>query len=340
MKNLCYALPLALALAAPVLAQDQDQKKHLLRFAFKPGTVTDQVMAQDMKMTMNMGAEDMVTTMKMQMFQRYTVKAVNGDTADIEQVITRVKAVMDNPMMQVDFDSADEDSDPGMLEGVADIVGQKIQLKLSNTGKTSDVKMPEELTAAAGGVDMEQMMQQAITALPAEPVAIGETWTVDQSMAMGQMGDADAKVTYKLISVDDTQYVLEQKMTMNLEKLQMPPGMELDKVSASGNIVLNRANGLPKSMNLDMKMSMVGQIGMVMDMKLSMKPAPKDTAKDTAGAGAPKVCVISGEDATGGPTAAFDGRTVGFCCKRCKAKWDKMDDDARKKAIAKLDAGK
>ena len=77
MKNLCYALPLALALAAPVLAQDQDQTKHLLRFAFKPGTVTDQVMAQDMKMTMNMGAEDMVTTMKMQMLQRYTVKALS-----------------------------------------------------------------------------------------------------------------------------------------------------------------------------------------------------------------------------------------------------------------------
>ncbi|MEC7726145.1 MAG: peptidylprolyl isomerase [Planctomycetota bacterium] len=52
------------------------------------------------------------------------------------------------------------------------------------------------------------------------------------------------------------------------------------------------------------------------------------------------VCVISGEDAEGGPTATFGGQTVAFCCKRCKAKWDKMDDAGRQKAIAKLGAGK
>ena len=48
------------------------------------------------------------------------------------------------------------------------------------------------------------------------------------------------------------------------------------------------------------------------------------------------ICVISGEDATGGPTADFMGQTVNFCCKRCKARWDKMDDSARKQAVADL----
>jgi hypothetical protein len=345
MNFLPRALPLVLALAAPALAQEQDQTKdqtkHLLRFSFEPGTVVNQVMAQDMSMKMNMGAEDMVTKMTMQMFQRYTVKAVKGDTADIVQEITRVKAVMDNPMMQVNYDSADEDSDPGMLEGVADLVGQKISLKLSNTGQPSDIKMPEAFDASSG-VDLEQMMQQAITALPEEAVAVGDTWTVNQEMPMGQMGAAEAKVTYKLMSVDDKHYVLEQKLAMNLDKLQMPPGMELEKVSASGNLVLNRANGLPKSMNLDMKMTMAGQIAMEMDMKVSMKPAQTDKKAPVTGPkkDTPMVCVISGEDAEGGPTATFGGQTVGFCCKRCKAKWDKMDDDARKQAIAKLGAGK
>ena len=59
-----------------------------------------------------------------------------------------------------------------------------------------------------------------------------------------------------------------------------------------------------------------------------------------AATSAPTLCVISGEDAEGGPTATFNGQTVAFCCKRCKAKWDKMDDAGREKAIAKLGAGK
>lgn len=56
--------------------------------------------------------------------------------------------------------------------------------------------------------------------------------------------------------------------------------------------------------------------------------------------GSSTVCVISGEDAEGGPTATFGGQTVAFCCKLCKAKWDKMDDAGRKQAIAKRAAGK
>ncbi len=64
------------------------------------------------------------------------------------------------------------------------------------------------------------------------------------------------------------------------------------------------------------------------------------TTEGTAATGAPTLCVISGEDAEGGPTAEFDGQTVGFCCNNCKRKWDKMDDGARREAIAKLDAGR
>ena len=58
---------------------------------------------------------------------------------------------------------------------------------------------------------------------------------------------------------------------------------------------------------------------------------------DTNSAGNTEIiCVISGEDAAGGPTTEFMGQTVSFCCKRCLAKWDKMEDGARKEALAKL----
>lgn len=49
------------------------------------------------------------------------------------------------------------------------------------------------------------------------------------------------------------------------------------------------------------------------------------------------ICVVTGEDATGGPTAQFMGQTVNFCCDRCASRWNKMDDAAKKAAIAELD---
>jgi len=285
-------LPLALVLAVPAFAQDQDKPKHLLRFNFKAGTVANQVMTQEMKMSMDMGGQAMNTNMTMNMFQTYTVKAVEGNKASIEQKITRVKAVMDNPVMQVDYDSADKDSDPGMLEGLADLVGQKISMKLSDQGKTSDVKIPDDVADAtgAGGVDLEQMMSQVVTNLPEKPVSIGDTWVVNQKMPLGQMGESDTKVTYKLLAVNDKEIVLEQKLDMDLSEMEMPPGMEIKDVKASGKITLNRLTGLPKTMNLDMKMDMTGQMSMKMDMKMTMKPAPakkpapkKEPAKTGAG---------------------------------------------------------
>lgn len=50
----------------------------------------------------------------------------------------------------------------------------------------------------------------------------------------------------------------------------------------------------------------------------------------------PSVCIITGEDATDGPTDQFMGQTVGFCCDRCKSKWDKMDEGAKKAALDKF----
>lgn len=48
------------------------------------------------------------------------------------------------------------------------------------------------------------------------------------------------------------------------------------------------------------------------------------------------LCVISMEDADGGPTAEFEGKTVSFCCNSCMKRWNKMDDDGRRAAMAKL----
>ena len=273
MSNL-RILPLALALALPAVAQDDAKPKHDLKFAFKPGTVANQVMTQDMTMTMSMGPQDMVTTMSMSMFQTYTVTSVNDNKASIEQKVTRVKATMDNPMQQIEYDSDEEGSDPGMLEGLADLVDQKMELKLSDRGAVSDVKAPEDV-AGPGGVDLEGALSQIIVSLPEEPVAIGDTWTVNQKVPMGQMGESATEVTYKLISVDDAVIVLDQTLNLNASDMEAPQGMEIASAKANGRYTIDRRTGLPKTYNLDMTVTMEGQMDMAMEVKVTMKPAPK-----------------------------------------------------------------
>ena len=62
------------------------------------------------------------------------------------------------------------------------------------------------------------------------------------------------------------------------------------------------------------------------------------TTDTNADASPMTLCVISMEDAEGGPTAEFEGKTVSFCCNSCKKRWNKMGDNARRRAIAKLEA--
>lgn len=64
------------------------------------------------------------------------------------------------------------------------------------------------------------------------------------------------------------------------------------------------------------------------------------TANDTKKSGTATAmlnskCVVSGEalDASS-PTVDYMGGKVGFCCDKCVAKWNGMDDAAKKAAIA------
>ena len=270
-------LPLTLLLAASAVAQE----KHLLRFKFVPDTVVHYSMSQEMDMSINMGAQDMSTKMNMQMFMTTKVKGVKDDAADLEQEITRVKAVMNNPMMNVNFDSDDEDSDPGMLEGMADMVGTKTTMRLSSAGKMLDFAMSEELAEEAeqAGMDLKQMMSQSVTSLPEQPVAIGETWTNTMKMPMGQMGELDMQIENKLVAVDDKHIVVDQVIKVDTTEVEMPGGMALESVEAKGTSKIDRRIGMPAELTMNMRMKMSGQMTMTMDMKQTIRPAAAPAKK-------------------------------------------------------------
>jgi hypothetical protein len=275
-------LPLTILLAAaPALAQE----KHQLRLRFVPGTTVHSVTVQEMEMGMNMGGQDMSTKMKVEMFTTTKVNGVEDKIGQLEQTVTRVKATVANPMMgKIDFDSDIEDSDPGMLEGLADQVGQKTRLKLSDTGKLVGFEMDEEQSEQARqtGVDLEEMVKQSVTMLPEGPVAIGETWQNDMKMAMGQMGKIDVKVDNKLMAVTADHITVEQTMNVDTSTVELPDGMKMESMTSKGVNKIDRRTGMPAEMNMETKMKMGGPMAMTSSIKLSMKPAQAPAEKAAA----------------------------------------------------------
>lgn len=270
--SIARSLPLAALLLAPAFAQAPAKPKHLLRFNFQAGHTLSQVMTQEVTMKMNMGAEDLVTTTTTNTYTTYKVRSVEGDTASFENTMTRVTAVMDSPMEKVDYDSDNDESRPGSLEALAEMVGETVTLKMSDRGAVSEVVLPDSIKEL-NGIDFEQMMSQIVHQMPDHPVAVGESWSVDQDIPMGQMGDADAVLTYKLIRVTDAEYVFDQALKLDAASIKLPPQMELQDIQASGKVTISRSCGMPTSMSMTMTMLVDGPLKMEMIMTQELKPA-------------------------------------------------------------------
>ena len=269
---LTRALPVAALLLAAATAQAPAKPKHLLRFNFQAGTVVKQVMTQGMTMTMNMGAEDLVTKTTTKVYSSFKVRAVEGDVASVENKMTRVTAQLESPMEQVDYDSDDDDSRPGSLEALADMVGETVTWKMSDRGAMTAVKMPESLQEL-NGVNFEQMMSQIVHQMPDHPVAVGESWDVDQKIPMGQMGEAAAVLTYKLVGLTNDEYVFDQAMELDASSLTLPPRMKMQDIKATGKVTMDRRCGMPKSMTMTMTMTVDGPVKMEMVMTQSLAAA-------------------------------------------------------------------
>jgi len=275
-------LPLVLLLAGTAVGQEAPKpsatkpvQKHLVRFSFKQGAVRKSVLEMDMTMTMNMGAKDIVTKTKTSMWTTTTVKAAKGNVADIENKITRVKIVADDLVLKVDYDSDVEDSDPGQMEPLADLVGEATTMKLTDLGKVSEAKVPDAANGAqAAGVDLNEVLKSTVTQLPDHPIAIGETWKVDQEIPLGAMGKADGVMHYKLLAVDKKTITLQQELVLDTSKVQIP-GVKEFKMSSKGTSRLDLMTGSPIEMDMTATTEMSGPMQMNMVMRQRIKPAPK-----------------------------------------------------------------
>lgn len=274
-------LPLLLV-TAPLSAQE----KHTLRFQFVQGTTTWMLLNQEMQMHMNMGGQDVNTTMSMQMWSEMKVLEVKDGVGTVETTFRRVKVLSENPMMQVDYDSDVKDSDPGQFESLSEMIGKGSKVKIDASGKVLDMTMDEGLDEEmkTAGMDLKQMFQQGITVLPAEAIAIGDSWASELEMPMGQMGKMKAVTTNKLKAVEGTIITLEQDIKMDTASVKMPGGMKMDVTKSKGSNKIDLKTGSPVEMVMDMEMDMVmgEQMTTKMVIKQSMKQVPPPAPKKAA----------------------------------------------------------
>jgi hypothetical protein len=279
---------LVLLTAVPALAQD----KHTLRLKFVPGHVSHSLQSQDMSMEMAMGEQKMKTTMSVQMWTEAKIADVKDGTASIEHKYTRTKARSDGGMgsMKVDYDSDVPGAKAGpQFAAFGKLVGQKVTTRVDASSKVHGVDVPEDLDIdlERAGLNLKQEFERTFTAFPKDPIAVGESWTTETEMAMGQMGTMKGKVTNKLVDVKGDVATIEQKIEMDTASAKLPQGMKLDITKAEGTSKIDLRTGLPVESRMDMDMKMGDAMAMSVRSTTKQveppaaKPAPKADAPPT-----------------------------------------------------------
>ena len=248
MNVLRTAALVAAALAPPgLVAQEQERvPRHLLRLTFEVGKT--RWLRESMSMHMAMG--DRITmSMKAVMTMETRVERVQAGRATLAQTMRRLVFELQGPP-RVAYDSDDPDAKPGLMKGLADLVGKTIRLAMDERGRISDVQLPEDYEGdrnleIVGGMSLEEILSQGMPEFPDLPVPIGGTWTTEREMPVGRLGVEKIKFVNKLLGVADGKATLGMSVQIDTGNLALPGGAKLDSECerSDGISVISLATG-------------------------------------------------------------------------------------------------
>ena len=276
---------LVLVLAPFAFAQEAaPAQKHLLRMAHAVGKPAFYCQSTQMTSKVKMGERDVEMQQSTSMWYSATATKVEGGKATIEQAYLRVKAKAGG-MMNAEFDSADPESDGGALRQLEDLVGESITLVMDDRGGVSETKpsagFPQRVLEQSGS-DLENVLSQFVPQFPDQPIAIGEAWTTEMSLPMGQMGTAVCSITNKLTAIDKGIARVEQSYTIDTSSVQLPGGTKMESEGGAGFTNVDLATGYPVDSENRMTMRVQGGpngLTMQMTMFASLKRAEEAEAK-------------------------------------------------------------
>ena len=280
------ATALTLALTAGLLSA---QDKHTLRYAFVKGTTGHYVASTLADVDMNMGGRPMKQAMNMDMFMKFEVASVAEGTANVIHTLQRVTMKGEIPMQgKLDIDTDNEDSVPARFERLLDMVGEKISTQIDARGNV-EVELPSSLKNQAAQMSgiQEDLFTQLLIVFPDQAIAVGESWSTDSAMSMGQMGELKMSVVNKFVSFDDGELTIESNLTIDPDSIANLP-VKPNIKSAKNTVVLKLDEPLPVRMSTEMVMDMeMNQGGADMSIKMvsrrELKRVKAPMKKDEAG---------------------------------------------------------
>ena len=239
--------------------------KYLLRSNLRAGLVTKQLMTQTTIVRASRGGEESVATSTMHTFTTSKVRSVDGADAVCESTITRIKSRLDDRGEQIEYDSDTAGDGPHARFALAGAIGKTATMVVSDRGAIKQVELPESLREA-NGVNFEAIFVNVGQQMPEHPVAIGDTWTVAQSIPAGPVGEIQVEMSYTLVAVDEESYVLDHAVKMKSSTVDLPMKIKLASCEAKGVVIIDRVLGSIKSTSLKTDMTFEGPIKMKVTM--------------------------------------------------------------------------
>jgi Family of unknown function (DUF6263) len=272
-----------------------------LRYKFKEGETLKYVLAQKMKMTMNLMGNNVDMSMSQSSDLRWNIQSVDSKgNAKIAIKFGRNKMSMDSPMgkIEVDSDNAQEPDDPigqALFKVIKALAGLEIAAGMSPIGELTDVKLPEkavkELQKLPGGdafgdlltpEGLKRMMSQSGLVMPQEAVEKGAKWKRKNEMKL-PFGKMVAEVDYTYEGPADKDGRALEKITLK-PKATIEPNpnapflLKLKSQDGSGTAFFDNSAGrlleLTNVQNLEMEIEVMGMaISQKMTQTMTMKLA-------------------------------------------------------------------
>jgi hypothetical protein len=269
-----------------------------LKLRLKAGESHEMKMTQTQNITQTMNGQEQKMTQVQEMVMGFDVLSVDTNgVMDVEMTYKAMKITIDGPMGHMEFDSVNpKPVDPNrpdekMLAAMfSAMTGSKFQMKITPTGKTSEihgikemvVKIREKMKESVGGgpemqgldrffdkmfdeKQVKEMTGDMMGAFPAEPVTAGDTWY--DTMSMNFILPIDVDTTYMLKQRKDGIAYIDAVAKMDMGDSSKP--LEIDpnnKVSMQLSGTMNTTSevdektGLTRKGNVTMNFSGVMRV--------------------------------------------------------------------------------
>jgi hypothetical protein len=271
--NVAIALSLSLLVGVAQAAEAP-------RWKFEQGQSNRYRMNQTMKMSMNIGGNDVNNNLKQVIDMSWTVREVKDDgSAVLDQKIDRMRMTIEAGGQKIELDSAAKDEPQGQAAMLVPMLkaftSKAFKVTMSPRGEIADVEVPEEMLealkntpgAAAMG-DMatpegfKKMVSQASFAMP-EKLEPGDEWTQKMEMQLPGIGKQIAETTYKYEGakeIDGKEYeVFAPTLTIRYEG--GATAVNVGDQKSNGQILFDREAGRLASSELKQDMTLTLSAG-------------------------------------------------------------------------------